>query len=417
MISKTHQIKAAIITIGDEILIGQTVDTNSAWIATKLSLIGIPVKEIISISDQKEKIVDALNRELANHQIIIITGGLGPTKDDITKDVLTEYFNDELVLNEDLLAKIKRYFTSQNRPMLEVNERQAMQPKKAKIIENDLGTAAGMWFKKDDCHIISLPGVPYEMKGLLEKIIPLLKDQFQLADFFHRTILFQGIGESQLSENIKEIENDCHAKGIQVAYLPSTGLVKIRLTGNQNQSDYILKLLNKIREAYPLLVYGIEDETLETVIGNLLKKSGKTLGTIESCTGGAIANRIISVSGASSYYIGSIVCYDNKIKTDLVNVDATVIAQHGAVSQETVELMAKNGRLKLGVDYCIATTGIAGPDGGTDAKPVGTIWIAVASADEIQSKKFTFKQNRERNIESTVVYALNFLRRFMLKLQ
>jgi len=417
MNSKLSPTSASIITIGDEILIGQTVDTNSAWIAAQLNLIGISVNEIISISDQKEKITEALNRELIKSQIIIVTGGLGPTNDDITKSVITNYFNDELELNEELLEKISAYFKSANRPMLEVNRLQAMLPKKAKLIENDLGTAAGMWFTKDNNHVISLPGVPYEMKGLMEKIIPQLKTKFQLADFYHRTILFQGIGESQLAENIKEVENETRKNGIQVAYLPSTGLVKIRLTGNLDQANLINKTLETFQKKYPQLVYGFEDTTLEEVIGELLKQNGKTLGTVESCSGGAIASRIVSISGASSYFMGSIVSYDYKLKTQIIGVSEEILSKYGAVSQETVELMAKNGRQKLGVDYCIAASGIAGPDGGTDDKPVGTIWIAIASKDEIQSKKFLFKQNRQRNIESTVVYALNFLRRFILKLQ
>ena len=219
--------QASIITIGDEILIGQTIDTNSAWIASQLRLVGISVSEIISISDQKEKIIEALDRELSKSNLVIVTGGLGPTNDDITKTVITDYFDDELILNKKSLEKITAYFKSANRPMLEVNRMQAMLPKKAILIENDLGTAAGMWFTREDKHVISLPGVPYEMKGLMEKIIPDLKTKFQLADFYHRTILFQGIGESQLAENIKEIENECRENGIQVAYLPSTGIVKI----------------------------------------------------------------------------------------------------------------------------------------------------------------------------------------------
>jgi len=416
MNSKTTKIKASIITIGDEILVGQTIDTNSFWIASQLNLIGIPVAEIISISDKKEAIIEALNRELKYSQIVILTGGLGPTVDDITKSVLTTYFDDELILNNDVLAKIETYFLSVKRTMLEVNRLQAMLPQKADLISNDLGTATGMWFKKDNKDIISLPGVPHEMKGLIAKIIPQLKEKFQLADFFHRTILFQGIGESQLAGNIKDAENTCKSKNIEVAYLPATGLVKVRLTGSVAQSDFILSTLNDIREKYPQLVYGTESETLEEVIGKLLKKNKKTLGTIESCTGGALAGRIVSIDGASSYFIGSIVSYHNKIKTGIVGVNAETIDQFGAVSQETVESMAKNGRLKLGVDYCIATSGIAGPDGGTAEKPLGTTWIAIASADEIQSKKFIFNHNRERNIESTVVYALNFLRRFILKL-
>jgi nicotinamide-nucleotide amidase len=408
---------ATIITIGDEILVGQTVDTNSTWIAFRLNQIGIPVREILSISDKEDAIREALDRATQKSELVILTGGLGPTKDDITKHVLVNYFGDELVLDHEVLTRIEDYFKSSNRPMLEVNRLQAMLPKKAAKIQNDLGTAAGMWFEKGGCQVISMPGVPYEMKGLMEKIIPVLQQKFRLADFFHRTILFQGIGEAQLAEDIKDLEESCLERGIAVAYLPSTGLVKLRLTSFEKDASFIEGTLSTLRARFPKLVYGFENDTLESVIGHVLRDQNQTLGTIESCTGGALAARIVSVSGSSAWYNGTVVSYSNAIKEQLVGVAGALLETSGAVSQEAVEEMAKKGRILLRSDYCIATSGIAGPDGGSPEKPVGLVWIGISGADGTYSKKFLFRQNRERNIESTVVYALNFLRQIILKLQ
>lgn len=410
-----QQIQASIITIGDEILIGQTVDTNSAWIASELNLIGIPVKEIISISDRSELIKEAIDRELKLNKLIFITGGLGPTQDDVTKKTLVDYFDDELEINESVLSKIEHYFNSINRPMLEVHRQQAALPKKARIIENQLGTASGMWFRKGNSSVIALPGVPYEMKGLLSQIIPLLKAEFPLGDFFHKTILMQGIGETTLADNISEIETACRNQGIGVAYLPSPGIVKLRLSSTSKEKDIIENYLNSIAESHKAFVYGFDSDTLESVIGELLKQNGATLGTVESCTGGAIAARIVSVSGSSLYYKGSIISYSYEIKESLVGVPSEVIKTQGAVSKECVESMAVNGVKTLGVDYCIAASGIAGPDGGTPDKPVGTVWIAIASAQGVLSKLHQFRFNRERNIELTVVSALNELRRTLVK--
>ena len=407
---------AVIVTIGDEILVGQTVDTNSAWIASELNLIGIPVIEILSISDQKKTIIEALDRALTKAEIVFLTGGLGPTKDDITKKVLVDYFDDELAQDPETLARIEDYFRQSNRPILEVNRQQAMLPVKAKKISNDLGTASGMWFQKDNKQIISLPGVPFEMAGLMKKILPELGKMYKLADFFHRTLLFQGIAEAQLAENIKENEDACRNCGIDVAYLPAVGLVKLRLTGRLGDITFINENLESIRQAWPQFAFGYDGETIESVIGKLLSNAGQTVSTIESCTGGALASRIVSVGGASAWFMGSVICYSNAIKVKTVGVDPAIIEKYGAVSQQTVEQMATCGRALMGTDYCMATSGIAGPDGGTPEKPVGTVWIAIASANGVTSKMFNFRHNRERNIEATVVYALNFLRRTMLEL-
>ena len=408
-------VNASIITIGDEILVGQTIDTNSAWIAGQLRLIGIKVAEIISISDDAATIKEAIDRELTKSKIIFITGGLGPTQDDITKKTLVDYFNDTLVMNPRILEKVEAMFKSINRPILEVNRQQAMLPSKATIIENDLGTASGMWFTKGDQSILSFPGVPFEMKGLVLKAIPLLQEKYPVPAFYHKTIHFQGIGESQLAHEIETIETRCRTNGISVAYLPSPGIVKLRLTGTLNQQAEIEATLNELNTRFPEQAFGFEKDTLESVIGGILKKRNQTLGTVESCTGGAIAAQIVSIPGSSAYYKGSIVAYSYELKEDLVGVNPKTLLEFGAVSQQVIEQMASNGLKNLKTDYCIATSGIAGPDGGTDLKPVGTVWIAVASAGKVVSKQFLFKHNRERNIELTVVYALNFLRRTLLE--
>ncbi len=406
-----NQIHASIITIGDEILVGQTIDTNSAWIAAQLNLIGISVREIISISDKAEAITEALNRELGLSQLVFITGGLGPTQDDITKKTLCDYFNDELVIDTKILGRIEDYFNSMKRPVLEVHRMQAALPKKARIIENQLGTASGMWFKKDGASIISLPGVPYEMKGLMEQILPLLKSAYPLGDFYHKTILLQGIGETTLAQNIADIETACRNTEIGVAYLPSPGIVKLRLSGTSLQKEKIENYLQQIKDRHVEFAFGQESDTLESVIGDQLRKSKLTVGSVESCTGGALAAKLVSISGSSDYYKGSLVSYAYELKENLVGVDANLINTFGAVSKECVEQMATKGLKLLNVDYCVATSGIAGPAGGTFEKPVGTVWIAIASKDGVISKVHYFKHNRERNIELTVVYALNMLRR------
>ena len=409
--------KAVIITIGDEILIGQTVDTNSNWIGARLNEIGIPVVEMITISDEKLHIIDALERAMKMAKLVIITGGLGPTNDDITKEVLTDFFDDELVLNEEIVKRIQNYFRSYNRPMLDVHTKQAMLPKHARILKNDLGTASGMWFKQGEHHVISLPGVPYEMKGLMEKITASLINEFDLEKIYHRTVLFQGIGESTIADEISDFERESRAMGIKVAYLPSVGIVRIRLTGSTNLKAEIDSRIQRLADLFPKHAFGFENDSLSSVIGKLLREKKCTLGTIESCTGGSLAEHITAVPGASDYFVGSIISYDNRIKRDLAGVSEYDLDNFGAVSQQVVESMAKNGRLKLGTDYTIATSGIAGPTGGTPEKPVGTVWIGIDCNKGTFSKVFHFKHNRERNIESTVVFALNFLRRIILGLE
>ena len=408
---------AHIITIGDEILVGQTVDTNSTYIAQQLNSIGIAVSEIQSIKDEKDAIIDALKKALKKNKLIILTGGLGPTNDDITKKVLTDFFNDKLILYPQILEKIQSFFKKFNKPFLEVNRQQAMLPKQAKIIENDLGTASGMWWTtKESKEVISLPGVPYEMKGLIQKIIPQLKAKHQLGELFHHTILFQGIGEAKLADLLKEKESEIRQKGITVSYLPSVGQVKFRLTGKLSQKEYILDTLNQIKNQFIKYCFGEQDELLEEVIGQLLDKHNLTIGTVESCTGGALASKLVSVAGSSAYFQGSLLTYSNHLKHLIAEVDNDLITKRGAVCQQVVEAMAKNGANKLDVDYCISTSGIAGPTGGTKDKPVGMVWVGIANKNKVWSKVFYFGHNRQRNIEATVMHTLNFLRLVILDL-
>lgn len=401
---------AIIITIGDEILVGQTVDTNSAHIARKINELGIQIKEIISISDTADHITSAVDSKIGNCDFLFLTGGLGPTNDDITKKVLTQYFDDELVLYPEVLERIENFFQQFNKPFLEVNRLQAMLPKNAKIIPNDLGTASGMWFKKGRTNVLSMPGVPYEMKGLLDKFLGQVKENYPIGNFYHRTLQIIGIGESYWAETIKDWETKNLKEGISVSYLPTVGTLKLRLTGRLDQKSFIDQNMDELYLAHPNYVLGEEFSTIESVLGEILVAQNQTIGTVESCTGGSIAKRIVSMSGSSEFYSGSIISYTNELKSELVGVPEQIIKTNGAVSQPVVEEMAKHGRRHLKVDYCISVSGIAGPTGGSDEKPVGTVWVGLAGPDFVQSKKFNFGHNRERNIEATTISALNFLR-------
>jgi nicotinamide-nucleotide amidase len=405
---------ASIITIGDEILVGQTVDTNSAFIARQLHAIGIKIREIISISDTEKHIKEAVDKAIQLDQFIFVTGGLGPTNDDITKKVLTNYFDDELVMYPEILSRIESFFAQFKKPFLEVNKLQALLPKNARIIENHEGTASGMWFKKNGVNVLSMPGVPYEMEGIMNQFIEIAQEEYGVGNFYHNTRLIAGIGESQLADILKDWENENRNKGITVSYLPSIGTLKLRLTGLLDQKDWIDSQLNILNELYPKFVVGSEFDTLETVIGEHLVMQNKTLGTVESCTGGALAKKIVALPGASAFFEGAIVTYSNKLKTKLVDVPAAIIAEFGAVSENVVRIMAENGKEKLDTDYTISISGVAGPSGGTVDKPVGMVWVAIACPDKTYTKCFNFGKNRARNIESTSIAALNFLRLILI---
>lgn len=412
---------AEIITIGDEILIGQIVDTNSTFIATLLNLNGISVKQITSISDNREHIIKTLDEARKRADIILITGGLGPTKDDITKKTLCEYFDTTMRFDEEAYLDVVNLFAMYGKEITPLNRMQAEVPEICQVLRNKNGTAPGMWFNMDKKVIVSMPGVPYEMKAMMkDDVIPRLKSLYKLPAIYHKTILTQGIGESYLSEIIADWENSLTEVNIKLAYLPSPGMVRLRLSTQGNDEKKLIAVVDeKIEELktivgqyiYGYELYGEEKETLQQMIGRLLRAKKKTLSTAESCTGGYISHLITSISGSSEYYKGSVISYANEIKETELNVSPTLLKTHCAVSQPVVEQMAKIIREKYKTDYSIATSGIAGPDGGTDEKPVGTVWIAVATTQKVISEKFLFGNNRERNIKKAANTALNMLKK------
>ena len=402
-----------ILAIGDELLIGQTINTNASWLGQELSKIGARITRSLVIADDKNRILEALDQCYPETNCVIITGGLGPTKDDITKHTLCEYFETNLEIHQPTLTKIEAYFASRNRPMLESNIQQAALPVDCEILANNYGTAAGMLFEKNGRYCVSLPGVPYEMKGIVtEQLIPRLMQRFQLKAMYHHTALTQGIGESFLAEQISDWEDRIRERGFGLAYLPSPGLVKLRITsyeGKEDQAD-IMEFFQELAARLPEAVFGYEADTLPDVLGKLLKKERKTIGTVESCTSGLLAQQITSVSGASDYFMGSLLTYSNDLKHRLCGVSVDAILSEGAVSEKVAIEMAENGARKLGVDICISTTGIAGPTGGSLDKPVGLVWIGLSISGKTIAKKFQFGDNRERNIQMTVLCALNWLR-------
>jgi nicotinamide-nucleotide amidase len=423
-------VNASIITIGDELLIGQTIDTNSAFIAQELNKIGVWVKRRVAVGDLWDDIWQALDEEAKKSDIIIITGGLGPTADDITKPLLCKYFGGKLVVNEDVLKHVKYLFEQvYRRPgaMLERNLKQAEVPDVCIVLHNARGTAPGMWFKKKTSPnssekggtvFISLPGVPHEMKGLMiDAVIPGLLKEFDMPVILHRTTFTSGTGESMIAEHIKDFESALPSY-IKLAYLPGYGMVKLRLTATGDDKERLEKELDNLFEQLKVLVKAWlvtdTDDGLEAVIGRILKEKGKTMATAESCTGGYIAHLITSVVGSSTYYKGSVVSYANEAKENILGVQHKTLESAGAVSEETVKQMAKGAIEKLNVDYAVATSGIMGPDGGTPEKPVGMVWIAVAGQNNIIAKEFHFRFDRERNIRQTAHVALDFLRKFIL---
>lgn len=405
--------KVELISIGDELLIGQTVNTNASWLGREFAQRGASVNYTTVIRDTKEDILTALDVAFARVDVIVVTGGLGPTKDDITKYTLCEYFQTELVLNEEVLTRVRGYFEARGREMLEVNIKQAEMPKNAHVLQNDMGTASGMWFDHNGKVLISLPGVPYEMKHLMsDRAFPLLMERYTMKSLYHRTLQTQGIGESYLAERIEDLETEIRANGFGLAYLPSSSQVRLRISSERTAENEqkIESYFEQIEARLPQYAYGREDDQLSEVVGRWMIENNKTVGTVESCTGGAIAADLVSVAGSSAYFLGSMVTYSYELKSKLVGVNMHDIETQGAVSETVVRQMAEGGRAALGVDFCIAASGIAGPGGGTEDKPVGTVWIGIAGPNGTLAKKFLFGDNRERNILRTVQTALNLLR-------
>ncbi len=409
--------KVEIITIGDEILIGQIVDTNSAWLAKELNENGFSVFQITSVSDSREHILEALAQAEERADIIITTGGLGPTADDITKPAIAEYFNSKLIINQEVLRDLSEYLTQKGRELGEKNRNQALVPDKCTVIRNHIGTAPVMWFEKAGKVFVSLPGVPFEMKELAKiKVIPKLKDFFDTPYLYHKTVMTNGLPESILSEKISEWENNL-PEYMKLAYLPSPEAVRLRISA-LGESERIRKeieaQIDSLSDYIGKYIFSYDDIYLEEALGALLRSKNATLSTAESCTGGKIAHLLTGVPDASSYFKGSIVAYSNEAKMNLLNVSASSLEKHGAVSQEVVEAMAKGAIKALNSDYAVSTSGIAGPSGGTKEKPVGTVWIAAASKGRVVSKLYTINISREINIRLAASASLQLLRFLIL---
>jgi nicotinamide-nucleotide amidase len=401
---------ASIITVGDEILIGQIVDTNSAWLGQKLNELGIKVHQIISISDDEAQILSTLENTLKESDFVFITGGLGPTKDDITKHTLCKFFDTKLVLHEDLLVKLKAYFEKRGRVINEANIGQAYLPENCTIIPNARGTAQAMWFEKDNKVVLSMPGVPHEMKNIMEsEAIPLIKSKFELPEIIHKNIMTIGMGESIIAEKIVDIESNL-PKNIKLAYLPNLGKVRLRLSAYTTKvekintinlvNNFSEQIVNRITEN----VYGFDEQKIEEVIGQLLLKNNETITTAESCTGGTIASILSSIPGCSAYYLGSYITYSYEMKMQELAVKQETLNKYGAVSEQCVEEMLDGLISRTKSTYGIAVSGIAGPSGGTEEKPVGTVYISVGDKNNKITKRYQFTNNREDNI----IYSSNF---------
>lgn len=409
-----------IVTVGDEILIGQITDTNSAWMATQLNLHGARIQGMSSISDELEDITTTLARLSEKVDVILMTGGLGPTKDDVTKKAIAQYYGTGFVFSQETYDRILGYFKRFGRKTTEAHRQQCFMPQNAELLTNNMGTAPGMWFDENDTVLVSMPGVPYEMKYLMEnEVIPRLKLRFPLHAIAHRTIQTIGEGESRIAERISDFE-DSLPENIKLAYLPNLGRVRIRLSGiGEDQVALEAQLDGLVSELVPQiddLVFGYHTDTIEEVIGKLLKEREMTLSTAESCTGGHVAHQITAVPGSSAYFMGSIVAYDNTVKQNLLGVKSETLAAHGAVSEACVIEMAAGVRQQLNTDIGISISGIAGPTGGTPEKPVGTIWMAISNGERTVTRKLQLGKNRVLNIKYTSNQALNLVRQMLLEL-
>ncbi|MDZ4846421.1 MAG: competence/damage-inducible protein A [Chitinophagales bacterium] len=410
--------KAAILTIGDEILYGQTVNTNAAWMGIQLAQIGVRVYETLVVSDEEAHILKGLNHVKEVADLILITGGLGPTKDDVTKTALCKFFNVGLKPNPVILKVLEDFFLKRGLPMLENNIQQANLPENCLALRNAKGTAWGMWFVDWGKVFVSMPGVPYEMKQIMtDEVIPKIKETFSLPVIIHKHILTAAIPESFLSEKLEPFEAELPAD-IKLAYLPSAGKVKLRLTGAGDDRAILEQRISEQAEKIKVLagkyIYGYDNDEFEAAVGKILQKQGKTMSTAESCTGGYIAHLITSVSGSSAYFKGSVVPYANEVKRNILGVREATLNEHGAVSEQAVIEMLRGVTVELNTDFGIAVSGIAGPGGGTPEKSVGTVWVAVGSAENFKTKMYNFPGSREQNIEWTAVVALEMLRKYLI---
>jgi nicotinamide-nucleotide amidase len=412
------KIYATLITIGDELLIGQVIDTNSAWMAQQLNTIGVTVKRRIAVGDIYGDIWLALNDAAKESEIILITGGLGPTADDITKPLLCDYFGGMMVVDAGALQNVKDIFTRFNRPMIVRNFKQAEVPDTCTVIQNKRGTAPGMWFEKEGCIFVSMPGVPHEMKGMMDDfVLNAIKKQFTLPHIIHKTLLTANVGESFLADLIEPWEQAL-PDFIRLAYLPNFGMVRLRLSAVGFEKELLENAVNSEFEKLQALVQDYlvtnNDETMEAVVAGLLESRNKTISLAESCTGGYMAHLITSMPGSSKYFYGSIVSYDNSVKEHLLGVESNMLQQEGAVSEVVVTSMLQGVLTQLKTDYAIAVSGIMGPAGGTQNKPVGLVWIAAGNNEKVVTKQFNFRFDRKRNIELAATNAFNLLRQFIL---
>ncbi len=413
--------KATILTIGDEILIGQITDTNSGFIAKSLDKIGVEITEMISISDNKKHILDTFASLQNKVDLVIITGGLGPTKDDITKHTICEYFEDQLIQDDSVLEHVTQLIEQfYKRPISQLNKDQALVPSKCTVLPNTMGTAPGMWIKKENTVFISLPGVPYEMKYLLEnEIIPKIVREYERPYIIHKTILTYGMGESLIAEKIEKWENNLPSF-IKLAYLPSPGRVRLRLSARGTDKDFLEKNIDKnvqkLTQIIGDIIVGFDDsETIQVVVGRLLTQTNKTIATAESCTGGKIAHIISSIPGASKYFIGSIIAYSTQIKIDVLGLSKEIITENSVVSSEVAKMMAINVQKIMKTDYAIATTGNAGPTKGDKESEVGVVFIALATPNEVIVEEYNFGQPRDKVIDRAVNKSLEILQKEILK--
>jgi len=403
-----------IISIGDELLIGQVINSNASWMGQQLSSQGMRINRMVAIADTREAIIHALENSERHARVVLITGGLGPTKDDLTKDVACEFFDSKLVLDEQVKQHVESFFKKRGRDLTELNYWQAMVPDNCRVIPNAVGTAPGMYFEKNEVHYLFMPGVPMEMKSIMETwAIPYFRELCQPEAYVEKTVLTHGMGESFLAEKIADWENDL-PNHFSLAYLPSPGRVRLRISARGNDKSALQKELDnqiaKLKSIIKFLFFGYNTDTMEEVVGKMLLQKEATLATAESCTGGLIAHKITSIPGSSQYFKGSVVAYANEIKEAILKIDAKDLEKHGAVSEEVVLQMATNVRKLYKTDYTLAVSGIAGPDGGTEEKPVGTVWIAMATPKKVVAKKFLFGSERSRNIDWAYQTALNMLR-------
>ncbi len=410
--------EAILITIGDEILIGQIIDTNSAWMGQEMNLRGIKVREVISISDTKTDIIETLHKAFEHADLILMTGGLGPTKDDITKKAIAEYYNVGMTFHPPTYEWILRFFKKLNKQPTDAHREQCFMPNNAVLLENKMGSAPGMWFDEDGKVLISMPGVPYEMKSIMrDEVFPRLNKRFISKPIAHRTVLTIGEGESRIASRIENFEASLPGN-IKLAYLPNLGKVRLRLTAvGENGQDLEAVLDEKVellKEYIPELIFGYETETIEEVIGRIFKEKRKTVSTAESCTGGFLAHKITSVPGSSAYFNGAAITYSNELKQKMLNVSADTLQKHGAVSEATVIEMVKGALNTMNSDIAVAISGIAGPDGGTPEKPVGTVWLAIGNKNKTETHKLQLWKDRIKNIEYTSIFALNMMRKFLL---